>query len=688
MAPMNKIIYLLLFGVQIVSAQTGRFCASTERHLAWFRQHPELEKEFFSQRAQNAEMLSARKMSSSSEYTIPVVFHILHSGSMGNISDAQVKDAVRILNRDFNGQNPDTVDLVPAFKGKASKVGIRFGLAQLDPSGNCTNGIIRHETSNSVFTGDQSEYQYSWPRDQYLNIYVVVALPPEMGAAAYTYLPGTGIPAEMDAIVCIQYYVGSIGTSNELKSRVLTHEMGHYLGLEHVWGWNQVGTYCGDDNIWDTPVTKGFSSCDTGHASVCYPPIVENVQNYMDYSYCCKMFTNGQADWMTYTLDNYFDRNNLSTSSNLYVTGLISIEDHCKTELDVFPSLYASACIGNTVSVSSHTSVAPAATFLWTADNSAIVLNPGSASTGVVITNTGLTTVNCVASNNAGTTSKSTLISGVPPKASFVSTHMESFEENNIPESWHAYGEKNDYWYIFTGASYEGYNSAYLKGEDLEPGEENFLVSPGYDLSNKADTFFSFRYAYARASGYHQDAFKVQGSKDCGTTWTDIYAPYCGQMASVSAGIKAEPFVPDYKHWRKVELGSMKGFKSLTGNSHVRFRFYFREDTSGQVPGNRLYLDAINFSTVSGIQKNSFDASFRIFPQPSTGETYLQFSATGESCSYAIESIDGKIITERQLGTPATGEQEVTLERCPSPGLYLLRLRVGNNTIVSKLLSE
>src|SRR3982750_4595750 len=92
--------------------------------------------------------------------------------------------------------------------------------------------------------------------------------------------------------------VGSIGTGTPNGSRTITHEAGHWFNLKHLWGsTNQPQVACGDDNVTDTPETQGTLSCNLS-LSICNPPIIENVQNYMDYSYCNYMFTEGQKTRM------------------------------------------------------------------------------------------------------------------------------------------------------------------------------------------------------------------------------------------------------------------------------------------------------------------------------------------------------------------------------------------------------
>ena len=74
---------------------------------------------------------------------VPVVVHIIHDNGIGNISDEQVQNALFILNRDYNRQNPDTTQTrntaTAPFKQVASSMDIEFKLAKIDPDGNCTN---------------------------------------------------------------------------------------------------------------------------------------------------------------------------------------------------------------------------------------------------------------------------------------------------------------------------------------------------------------------------------------------------------------------------------------------------------------------------------------------------------------------------------------------------------------------
>ncbi|HEU4717385.1 MAG TPA: hypothetical protein VFU15_06120, partial [Bacteroidia bacterium] len=96
-------------------------------------------------------------------YTVPVVFHIIHQYGSENISDAQVLDEMRILNEDYAKLNPDTTAIESSFVSIAASANIQFKLANIDPNGNCTNGIDRVYSYLTNAADDNSKLD-PWPR--------------------------------------------------------------------------------------------------------------------------------------------------------------------------------------------------------------------------------------------------------------------------------------------------------------------------------------------------------------------------------------------------------------------------------------------------------------------------------------------------------------------------------------------
>lgn len=275
------------------------------------------------------------------EVTIPIVIHILHNQADGsiegnNISDEQIQSQIDRLNTDFGGLNEDLVDVPAEFQAiTANGTGISFCLADIDPEGNFTTGINRIYTEKTEFNTSENDAKFTsdggqdaWPRCSYINIWVAPRIVNNNGAEllGYTQLPSGAVGgfADTDGIVVTHRYFGDdIGTAvrgtgaelnNYYKGRTLVHEMGHYLGLLHIWG-DDNGACTGDDGVADTP-NQGDSSagCPFGATSCSSTDIVVN---FMDYSYddCLLMFTQGQSARMEETLLTHPSRSCLMNAS-------------------------------------------------------------------------------------------------------------------------------------------------------------------------------------------------------------------------------------------------------------------------------------------------------------------------------------------------------------------------------------
>ncbi|MGH2647964.1 MAG: M43 family zinc metalloprotease [Ginsengibacter sp.] len=233
---------------------------------------------------------------------VPVVIHILYNSSAQNISDQQVLSQLTALNNDYRRLNADTVNTPVPFRSVAADTRIVFCLAKVDPNGRYTTGIIHKHTSSGLFLSDD-EMKFSssggddaWDSKKYLNIWVCNLFGRTLG---YAVMPGG--PAEKDGIV-IQYTAfGTIGTAAAPfdKGRTVTHEVGHWLGLRHLWG----DALCGDDGIADTPPQETSNSdCPSfPHLSSCSnSPNGDMFMNYMDFTNdaCMNMFTQGQKNEM------------------------------------------------------------------------------------------------------------------------------------------------------------------------------------------------------------------------------------------------------------------------------------------------------------------------------------------------------------------------------------------------------
>jgi len=246
---------------------------------------------------------STETASPSATLTVPVVVHILWRTPAEDIADDQVRSQIESLNADFARGNADFFRVPAVFAARAASTGIRFVLATTDPDGRPTTGIVRKRTSAQLWINDdriksaRTGGSDPWDTHAYLNIWVGNLSPSLLGVATF---PGT--PADRDGIVIRHNAFGTRGTATAPwdKGRTLTHEVGHWLGLRHLWG----DTPCGDDGIDDTPRQK------TGNRGNPSFPLLRNecangpdgdmFMNFMDLSddAALLMFTRGQAAFM------------------------------------------------------------------------------------------------------------------------------------------------------------------------------------------------------------------------------------------------------------------------------------------------------------------------------------------------------------------------------------------------------
>ncbi len=675
-----------------ISAQAPaqNWCHSIEMMEANFKKHPELRQQYEAYQAQ----LNATQNNGSSEqrtavtdYTIPVVFHVLHQNGIENISDAQIADQVAIFNRDYNLQNTDTSVVVPQLKNVIGNVHFTFALAKLDPNGNCTSGIDRFYDPNTVlWPGDFSDYIYTWDPTKYLNFYVVKGI--GGGAAGYAYYPGSlGTGSQMDAIVILQDYVGSIGTSIPLHSRALTHEVGHWFNLQHTWGnTNNPGVACGDDAVNDTPVTKGFTSCSSETGSqICTPGVSENYQNYMDYSYCSVMFTNGQVTRMRNAAQSSISlRNNLWSASNLAATGITPVAS-CAPHAN-FSANKLTVCVGNSVNFADMSNVATPTSWNWTFEagtpNVSAVQNPT-----ITYNTPGTYSVQLVSSNGAGSSAPTTKINYITVLPNPISTVMtEGFEGAPVPNSTWSIKNANttSNWEQTTLSAATGNNSVYAD-ESLLAGSVVELYSPTYNFSAMPNLALTLKWAGAErnATSTDYDIFSVQFSINCGLTWSPRLVKNVRTSTPGVSGVVNGNFVPTAAQFKQevVPLGS------LATSTNILFKLKFVAESGGS---NNFYVDDINLTSSTLIKEEAPVLNFAIYPNPAKDNLFVTFDLLEEkTVEVQLKDVLGRTVKQSSKEQMAYGHHEMPFAISDlSSGIYFVSVNTNGTVTTQKIVIE
>lgn len=238
---------------------------------------------------------------------IPVVVHVVWNTASENVPTATINALITELNEDYSGTNSDLGSVRPSFQGVVGNPGFQFCLAQVDPGGNATTGIVRKQTTETWFDPDNETDDMkaapigsqAWDPTRYLNIWICDITSGASGSTitvGYAYLPVGGVVgSSIDGLV-VDYAYGTT-----LGARTATHEIGHYLGLLHTF--DEGGSCVNSDGFSDTPTSNSPTfSCTNTNLMKC--GVLTQYENFMDYSNCTVMFTDQQAAYMTNILMN------------------------------------------------------------------------------------------------------------------------------------------------------------------------------------------------------------------------------------------------------------------------------------------------------------------------------------------------------------------------------------------------
>ena len=493
---------------------------------------------------ETSEWLLNHSIKEKSIITIPIVVHIVWNTNQQNISDAQINSQIDVLNEDYRRTNIDAINTPSVWNSIASDTEIEFCLANTDPNGAFTTGITRTQTSEISFSiqNDGMKSNASggidpWPQDDYLNIWVCNLSGGILGYAT----PPSSFNNPNDGVVVGYRYFGTIGVvqSPYNKGRTTTHEVGHWLNLDHVWG--SFGN-CGNDNVNDTPTQEeanyscpsfphNINSCNTTN------PNGDMFMNYMDYTNdaCMNMFTNGQ-------------KNRMISAINLYRSNLLN-HNLC-----------------------SNTPPTPS----WNCLNG-----------------------NCIDPNNGnGTYSNyNTCLSNCDCGSSNIPIY-EDFQTNAIPNDWIITNNDGDKtWEITELAGHNSSRSIYINNADYPAnGSYDDFMLPAVNLSSVNSSFLNFHYAYSLWTDPNlpqnwSDTLIIYLSEDCGVSWSKIWEKAGTNLVTTNPIFNGFSWIPNNNNDWKFESISLNNYLNQD-DIVVKFRNVNQYE-------NNLFIDNININTIA-----------------------------------------------------------------------------------------
>jgi PKD repeat protein len=666
---------------------------------------------------------------SAPKYIIPVVVHVFHQNGIENISDAQIKSEIAQLNKSFRRTNSDTGNTRSIFRDIAADAQIEFRLAQKDPQGKCTNGIVRFYTPLTSKGNDLVKKMSAWDTKRYFNMWVVNSINrgPGVSVAGYAQFPffagGFG-SATTDGVMIIHNEFGNIGTSLPGQTpnvTTVTHEAGHWLGLFHPFQ----GDSCENegDGIAETPTTffvastteplrnrcniPNFNSCSTDN-----PDLPDQYENFMDYFIgpcASNMFTLQQVARMHFCLENY--RRDLWQPSNLAFTGT---SDGYSCQALPIASFNMSApgkivCVGSTVNFRDNSYNSTVNAWSWNFGEGATpatssIQNPTGISYGIPGWKT--VTLTVTGPNGSGTTAVKEYIYVQPPTDfSGIATGAVNadwdYANTFLADGWFFENESTTNWKRTSTAKVNGNNSLVLETRGLQYGFTYSLLSPTFNLAGASNPYFSFSYSFAANylgagnTNDSRDAMQIFVSYDCGKTWAlrktiagSQSAPGTANPLTTSGG-PMQPsayYTPSNPSQWKTDGVAGSALGSGAQLASVKFKLSFTYQG-----GNNFYLDAMMVGLKSSLSDiTAKDVNFNISPNPfnATADIYYELN---ESSLVEIKLFDimGKEVATLQKGKQESGKHIVSINRSElglQSAMYFVKTSIGNSSFSTKVM--
>ena len=647
--------------------------------------------------------------------TIPVVVHVLYNAEEENLPDSLIQSQIDVMNAEYRMQNED-LELTPDhFKDAIGDMRIEFELAKRDPEGNPTNGITRTETKRVSFPelGPQDEdrgftfMHYdekggkdAWDTKSYLNIWTVNLQ--GGNTLAWAYLPGAS--EDVDGIVCRYNYFGRptiAGDPYEL-GRTMTHEVGHWLNLFHVF--NNDGAGCSQDYVDDTPPQREANfNCPSFPRSTCGNHS-DMFMNFMDYANdaCSYMFTKGQAKRSHAAIA--VSRPGLYTSlalspiaeNDVQVSSIINPEiTYCYG--DESPVMVEIKNTGsNTVTslqLSYQLNDGEIKTYDWEGS-----LAPGATDfviPDVVQGQEGLNNITAFTSLPNGEKDAyphaDTVRRAFTTKSAMSLPYLEDFEEPFTEKGWDIIDSDGaiPWQYIVEVMSSDStvggavaVNHGFHTFFDIANSSYDELISPLIDLSTVTQPYLVFDYSYYsgnfNAGTIRLDNLSVIVSTDCGAINDTVFFKSVDGLRT-----RETAMVQEATDWGRDTI-------DLTAFEGKNIQLTFRTESDG---GYWLLLDnvqvdgipnAVGFDTEALFLEN-----FDCHPNPVQNVLTIDWEVKeSQELQLNLYGIDGQqLLTQSMEATQIKGQTEMDMTVLPA-GIYLLELKGEEGSKVIKVVKE
>ncbi|MCC6516954.1 MAG: PKD domain-containing protein, partial [Chitinophagales bacterium] len=690
---------ILFLGANVKAAEKNSnigWCASEAPSMEWENQ---IQRIIATQRANN--MANGREAQVS--YTIPVIVHVCYytNNSSQNIPANRVQNQITVLNNDFAGIGLNSNTVPAAFAPLIANSNVTFCLAKLDLNNNVLaepgidriNAQQRGWGSPSTSTGWSRDFIDNtikkatiWDPNYYLNIWVV----PYIGGFSssilgYATFPGmSGLPGMPsgagnplnDGFVCRASYFGNTG-----GGRTSTHEIGHWLGLRHIWGDDS----CGTDFVNDTPTAfePNYGCPSYPHRSCGNTTSGDMFMNFMDYTddNCMAMFTNDQSARFQVVMQNADFRKNLQ-----YSPVCDTVKQKPVAKFSYLQQVSTLCATSKKIDFTDKSLFAPTS-WSWTFEGGTPATSNQQHPAGITFNTAGIHNVKLVVSNSRGLDS-SVFQVNVSIVGNAAMPLLENFEGPIFPSAgWDLVNRNGNAainWDRISGYSAFGIGNNCMRFDNTTLDgrfQKDDIMTPKLNLTGVSQASLKFDVSHAPFYGqltqngpdeHLWDTLEVLITDNCQQTTQRIYRKGDSVLATVMPG-QGDEFYPQANQWRTETIAIPASYLNKQ-NVQIIFRNY------GDF-GHTIYVDNINVFAQNSTPTAT--ASFTVSDTTVCVGGSLTFTNTSTASSGSPDSVRWTILG----GTPSTSNSATTVTPTfNTAGTYVISLiayKSGNASVAA-----